>query len=115
MLERLGVDRVVFPEREIAVQMADHFTWPSVLEPLRIDPESNLLEVPVPVALVGKKVDLRRQYDVYVLAIREALQGKVDVSLLSDEQLLVLVGTEERLDRFHQAENDRRSKSPPDS
>ncbi|MFN9916568.1 MAG: potassium channel family protein, partial [Pirellulaceae bacterium] len=37
LLKSLGVDRVVFPETEIAQQLADRLTWPSVIDFLPID------------------------------------------------------------------------------
>ena len=47
ILKCLGVDRVIFPETEIARQLADRMTYPNVLDFLAIDPEYSFVEVAV--------------------------------------------------------------------
>lgn len=108
VLRKLGVDRIVFPEVEIATQLADKVTWPNVLEIVQLDPQYSIVEMTVPNALVGKtlqEADLRRRYGVLVLAIRDVLHGKLepipqaDYRLL-DDQMLVVIGSRTDLERF---------------
>lgn len=108
VLKKLGVDRIVFPEVEIATQLADKATWPNVLELVQLDPHYSIVEITVPNVLVGKtllEADLRRKYGVLVLAIRDVLHGKLepiprpDYRLL-DDQMLVVIGNREDLERF---------------
>ena len=39
ILKSLGAERVVFPEAEIAVSLADRVTWPNIVDFVPIDPE----------------------------------------------------------------------------
>ncbi|HEY6563304.1 MAG TPA: TrkA family potassium uptake protein, partial [Pirellulaceae bacterium] len=53
ILKRLGADRVVFPEIEIAHDLADRMTWSNVIDFLPIDPEYSFVEVAAPDAFMG--------------------------------------------------------------
>lgn len=99
ILKCLGVDRVIFPETEIARQLADRMTWPNVLDFLPIDPEYSFLEVAAPDAYAGKKLqdlDLRKQYNIWVVGVKDAMTGKLqmfpggDYTLAADQVLLIV-------------------------
>ena len=82
ILEHLGADRVVFPEEEVAKQLADKMTWPNVLDFLPIDPEYSVAEVAMPSSLSGRtlaEADLRNQIGVQVMGIKDVLSGKLDM------------------------------------
>ena len=108
ILKHLGVERVIFPEAEMAEQLADSMTWPNVIDALTIDTEYSLAEMAVPTALSGKTLrdaDLRRNYGMSVLGIKDHLTGKLTLNpagefVLTDDQLLLVIGRREELQRF---------------
>ncbi|MCA9215618.1 MAG: TrkA family potassium uptake protein [Planctomycetales bacterium] len=110
ILSTLGVDRVVFPETEIATELADRMTWPNVLDYIPIDPDYSVAEVAVPDSLVGKTLitsKLRRQFQILVIAIKDALTGEFILLPEPDfaftaNQLLVIVGRHQDLTRFRE-------------
>ncbi len=110
ILKTLGVERVVFPESEIAVELADRTTWPNVLDYLPIDPDYSFVEMAVPDAVVGKtllEADLRRKYNVWIIAIKEALTGHLQMFpdpniRFTGDQILMMVGAHEDLNRFRE-------------
>ncbi len=110
ILKTLGVERVVFPESEIAVELADRTTWPNVLDYLPIDPDYSFVEMAVPDAVVGKtllEADLRRKYNVWIIAVKEALTGQLhmfpDPNIrFTGDQILMIVGAHEDLNRFRE-------------
>jgi trk system potassium uptake protein TrkA len=105
ILEHLGVDRVVFPEEEVARQLADKMTWPNVLDFLPIDPEYSVAEVAMPGSLSGKtlaEANLRSSIGVHVMGIKDVLSGKLDMfpdgkRKLLEDQVLLVVGRAEEL------------------
>jgi trk system potassium uptake protein TrkA len=105
ILEHLGADRVVFPEEEVAKQLADKMTWPNVLDFLPIDPEYSVAEVAMPSSLSGKtmaEADLRNRIGVQVMGIKDVLSGKLDMfpdgrRRLMEDQVLLVVGKAEEL------------------
>jgi trk system potassium uptake protein TrkA len=110
LLKSLGVDRVVFPETEIAQQLADRLTWPSVIDFLPIDSDYSFVEVAMPETLLGKKLvdsDLRRKFGLWVIGVKDALTGKLTMFpdgdfKFSDDQMLLLVGKEKDLRKFRE-------------
>jgi trk system potassium uptake protein TrkA len=105
ILKHLGVDRVVFPEEEVARQLADKLTWPNVLDLLPIDPEYSFAEVSVPASLSGKtlaEADLRKVAGIQVMGIKDVLTGKLDMSVgpttrLHEDQIMLVVGKRHEL------------------
>jgi trk system potassium uptake protein TrkA len=105
ILEHLGVDRVVFPEEEVARQLADKMTWPNVLDFLPIDPDYSVAEVAMPGSLSGKtlaEANLRTTIGVHVMGIKDVLTGKFEMfpdgrRKLMDDQVLLVVGRAEEL------------------
>ena len=105
ILEHLGVDRVVFPEEEVARQLADKMTWPNVLDFLPIDPDYSVAEVAMPASLSGKtlaEANLRTAIGVHVMGIKDVLTGKFEMfpdgrRKLLDDQVLLVVGRAEEL------------------
>lgn len=106
LLQRLGVERAVFPEVEIAESLADRMTWPNVLDYLPIDPTHSVVEFVPPASCVGqtlRELDLRRRFNVWVLGIKDALTGKLTVFpdaefRVEDDQILVVLGSQTGLD-----------------
>jgi trk system potassium uptake protein TrkA len=110
ILNSLGVERVIFPEIEMARSLADRMTWPNVLDYVPIDPDYSVAEITVPTSLAGRtlaEVDLRRRYNIWVIGIKDALTGKFymfpDPDLrFTDDQLLLTVGKQTDLNRFRE-------------
>lgn len=110
ILEHLGVERVIFPEAEMAVQLADSMTWPNVIDALTIDTEFSLAEIAVPMSLSGstlKDAELRRRYGLSVLGIKDHLNGKLTLNpsgdfLLTDDQMMLVIGRRDDLQRFQE-------------
>lgn len=110
LLKSIGVERVIFPEIEMAQQLADRLTWPSVIDFLPIDPEYSFVEVAMPESLCGKRLidsDLRKRFGVWVVGVKDALTGKLTMFpdgefRLTEDQMVLLVGKEKDLKRFRE-------------
>jgi len=112
LLQKLDVQRIVLPEEEIAVHVADRLTWPNVLDFLPLGPNYSVVEIAVPKSLVRQtlgEVDLRRKYRIAVLAIKDAGSEQPDVIPLAEHrlspgQLLLVIGRTEDVNRFRELE-----------
>lgn len=74
VLERLGVDRVIYPERDAAVRLAHSLISPNVMEYLELAPGFSIAEFPVPGLLAGKTIGesrIRPTYGVSIIGIRK--------------------------------------------
>lgn len=110
LLKSLGVERVIFPEIEIATELADRMTWPNVLDFMPIDPEYSFAEITTPSSMVGmtlREANLRKGMGISVVGVKDALSGKLHMFpdgefRLSDDQLLVVVGRQAELNKMRE-------------
>lgn len=108
ILEKLGVTRVVFPEREMAIRIAHSLVVPNVLDYIELSKDFSIVEVPAPPEFVGKTlrdIGLRSRFGLTTIAIKHAgasdkdgtniAPGPDDVVRAGDT--LSLLGSNERL------------------
>ncbi len=111
ILESLGVNRVIFPEEEIAITLADRMTWPNVIDFLPIDPDFSFMEVAVPDSFIGQslmQLRFRKRFNVWVVGVKDALTGKLEMFPDGDfrvgaDQLFLVVGKQDGLDKLREA------------
>ena len=109
ILEKLGVTRVVFPEREMAVRIAHSLVIPSVLDYIELSRDFSIVEVPAPPEFFGKtlkEIGLRARFGLTTIAIKRApTPGESQATTISpgpddmvrEGDVLALVGSNERI------------------
>jgi trk system potassium uptake protein TrkA len=109
ILEKLGVKRVVFPEREMAVRIAHALVVPNVLDYIELSKEFSIVEVPAPTDFVGRTlraIGLRARFGLTTIAIkrqgREGERASTNIAPGPDDviqagDVLSLLGSNERL------------------
>lgn len=108
LLKHLGVERVIFPEQEMALQLADGITWPNVLDLLKIDSDYSVMEMAVPDQFVGKTlqgIDLRRQYGVWLVGVKDVLMSNLEMFpdpefKFGQDQVLLVIGKQSALQKL---------------
>ncbi|MDW8236925.1 MAG: TrkA family potassium uptake protein [Aquificaceae bacterium] len=101
ILERLGIRRVIHPERDMAIRLAHSLLVGGFIEEIPIADSYSIFQM-LPVARFHgktlKELDLRRKHDMTVLAIKRGERFIVNPSgdelILSDDILIVLGNTE---------------------
>lgn len=109
ILEKLGVSRVIFPEREMAIRVAHGLVMPNVLDYIELSRDFSIVEVPTPEAFVGqtlKQLELRPRFGLTLIAIKRKAAGRgtevTTIAPTADEQILpgdvlALLGSNDRL------------------
>lgn len=106
ILLRIGADHVVLPEHEAGQRLARSLAEPNVLDHLDLGAEFSLIELRVPPSMVGMTLNdaaLRRRFSVTLLAVKRGAELTVSPSadyVFQDGDLLVMIGTNERVTRF---------------
>lgn len=81
LLQRVGADRVVFPEHDAGCELAHSLTKPAILERLDLDPEHSIVEIIAPKEFEGKtlaELQLRSRYGLTVIAIKKGEEFQVN-------------------------------------
>ncbi|MCL6634903.1 MAG: TrkA family potassium uptake protein [Peptococcaceae bacterium] len=103
VLERIGTDKVVFPERDMGVRVAHALVSKNILDQINLSPDYSIIELVAPEELTGKSLAegaLRSRYGVTVLAIRrgnEVIISPGARQVIEAGDVLVVVGRNERL------------------
>jgi len=115
VLQNLGVNRIIFPERDMAIRVAHSLIRPSVLEQLELSQEYSIVELPTPDNLIGKTLkdtQLRTRYGVNLIAIKRKITTEKGIikdswnvnplptDTIEKEDILVLIGLNEDLDKM---------------
>ena len=103
ILLKVGASEAIIPEREMAKKVARGIISPNVMEYLPISDEYTIVELAPPTDFIGKSLadlNLRKKYNLQVIAIRDVLANKMQLvpqanSVLKDSDVLVIIGREE--------------------
>lgn len=74
ILQKIGADKVVFPEREMGERLAQTLITPGVLEQIELTPGHSIMEIVAPEAFVGKTIralDIRAKYGANIITIKK--------------------------------------------
>jgi len=107
ILERVGADEVIYPEKDMAIKTARSIASPNVLEFIPLLEDYSINESAPPRAFIGKtlaQLNLRNKFGITVIAIKDVLTDEVNVNpapdrVIRDSDLLVLLGRTTDIDR----------------
>lgn len=105
ILNIIGANRVVFPERDEAYRLAKTLESEYILDAVKLSDEISIIEIAPPQAFVGHtlgELDLRRKYGVLVLVIKEVVPEEIVLvpdpdHLIKDTSILMILGKEANL------------------
>lgn len=83
VLEKVGADMVVFPERDMGEKLVNILDRNNVLEYIEFSDSHSIVEVTVPKGWIGKnliELNVRRRYGVTVLAVGDTETGDMNIS-----------------------------------
>lgn len=107
ILARIGADRVILPQEESGIQLADELSIPGMLERLHLSQDYSLIEIKLPKSLLDKSVEACEPYQVIVVLILRGdeliVNPDPNTQFLAGD-ILVLVGEKRQLAEFSNLE-----------
>lgn len=108
ILEKVGADAVVFPERDMGNRVAKKLMSSAFADWIELSPEYSLTEKMIPEPWIGKslaQLKIREKYGINVVGIMTG--GQVDVTFdpnkpLPEDCILFIIGSNEILERFEE-------------
>lgn len=105
-LEKVGADRVLIPEREMAAKLAQNLSGSNILDFFELSDDYGIAEISVPSDWVGKTIrelNVRAKYDVTILSFKR--NGQLQVLPSADEvieadTIVIVLGSNERIARI---------------
>jgi trk system potassium uptake protein len=106
VLDRIGADWIVYPERDMGERVANQLLSPNMLNYIELSKEYNIEEIMIPERMAEKslrELNIRAKYNVSAIAVFR--DGNIIISPSPDElihkgDLLVMIGNREDLAKF---------------
>ena len=106
LLEKIGADRVVYPERDMGQRVAHSLISSNVLDYIELSPDLSLVEVTVPGAFIGRtlqQANMRALYGVNVVAIKrfdKLIVPPQPDELIQESDIMIVIGSTEGLQQL---------------
>ncbi len=109
VLEKVGADRVVYPERDMGARVAHNLVAPNLLDYIELAPGYSIVEVLAKPEFYGQSLQelgFRAKYGIIITAIKRGKQviiapGADDV--IGEGDILVAIGEDTKLDKLERS------------
>ncbi len=109
VLEKIGADKVIFPEHESGVKLAQGLASSSLLNYIELSEDYSIVEFQNPKSWRGRtiqEIDIRNKYQVNVIAIRKPSIHSMTVApganyVMEAEDILITLGRTSDLDKLN--------------
>lgn len=106
VLEKIGADHVVHPERDMGRRIAHHIVSNNVLDYIELSDEYSMVEIAVNEPLIGNSIvdlNIRAKYGLNIVAIKRG--GSMVISpqaydVIEPNDILIVIGADEDIQRF---------------
>jgi trk system potassium uptake protein TrkA len=95
ILEKLGVTRVIFPEREMAERTARSLVIPNALDYIALSADFSIIDVTTPASFIGRtlrEIELRPRFGLMLLAIKRSVAGEQTTLVAPPAEEVILAG-----------------------
>ncbi|CAG7647344.1 potassium channel family protein [Paenibacillus allorhizosphaerae] len=111
VLTKVGVDRVIYPERDMGIRVAHQLVSPNLLDYIELSNEYSIAEISVPKRLSGRSLeDLnpRARYGCSVVAINKksgVIIAPTASDIVEEKDVMVIIGTNDQIESFEHEVN----------
>ncbi|CAH1189998.1 Ktr system potassium uptake protein A [Paenibacillus plantiphilus] len=109
VLEKIGVHRVVYPERDMGIRVAHQLVSPNLLDYIELSKEYTIAELSVPKCLSGKslqELNPRAKYGCSIVAINKPsgiIIAPAATDELQEKDVMVVIGTNDQIEEFERS------------
>lgn len=108
VLLKVGVNRVVYPERDMGHKLARGLIAPTIIDMIELSDDYSVVEVSAPKNMIGKsllELNLRARYGISVIALRRNNGGKTLISpiatdFIEEKDIIVAIGENKSLNKL---------------
>lgn len=97
VLERIGVNRVLYPQRDMGTRVAHNISAGGIMDFVRLSEQYGMAEVRAPEPLVGKslqELDVPSRFGINIMAIKRGrrliVSPRADERVVADDMLVVI-------------------------
>ncbi len=109
VLEKIGAEKVIFPEHESGVKLAQGLASSNILNYIELSDDYSMMELQPPKDWLGqsiREVDVRNTHHVNVIAVRKPKSQEMTVApggnyVIEADDIMVLLGKNTDMDKLH--------------
>ena len=110
ILQKIGASEILFPEKDMAVSLAERLHNPNLIEYLPVLEGFSIIQLAPPKNFIGKslrELNLINRYGVQVVAIKELVPERLNMIptaqfILKDSDIMILLGPSKALDKLRE-------------
>ena len=108
VLDKIGVNRVVYPERDMGQKLAHSLIAPSIIDLIEVSDQYSVVEVTAPDEMIGKtlqELNLRARFGVSVIALRRNGGKQTNIApiagdIIRKDDIIVAIGDNKHLKKL---------------
>lgn len=106
VLEKIGADRIIFPEHDMGIKVAQSLDTENVIDLIELSEDYSIVEIGTPNKWVGKSIlelDIRGTYGLNILATRHGKELNVSPTpshRINKGDMLLVIGANENIKEF---------------
>lgn len=108
LLKKIGASRVVLPEKEMGIRLANNLKFKSLFDYIEISKGSSIAEFTAPKEWINKTIgdiNIRAKHNVTLIGIKYGNNSDVDVNInastvIKEHDLLILIGKDDKLSKL---------------
>ena len=112
VLEKVGADQIIFPEKDTAIKLAKNLSTPNILDYIPLTEEFAIVELSPTRELIGKSLaeaELRSKYKINVIAVKEIVPDRFTLVppadfIIKDSDILIVIGEEKDIRKIKEKE-----------
>ena len=106
VLKKVGADKVIYPEKEMGMRVANQLMHDNYFEAVELSEEYSIMDIDVPADWIGKSLkalDIRANYGVNVIGVRGTETLNINPGsdeVLKQDDVLIMLGRNNLLNKF---------------
>lgn len=107
ILEKIGADKIIHPERDMARRIAHHITSDRVVDYIEISNKHSIIEIVASNQIIGKTVanlKIKERYKCEIIAIKKSEESVIMIPAVDKEietgDILIVMGDNRKLNRL---------------
>lgn len=111
LLYKVGATDVFFPEKDLALSLAERLHSPNILEYLPFLEDYSIVELSPPNSFIGKalkELDLINKFGIQIIAVKEVVPDRLNMIpkgsfVLKESDILIILGPKNSLDKLEKS------------
>jgi len=107
VLERVGANKVIFPERDMGVRVANNLAITNILDYIELSPKYSIVEISPPQSWIGKslvQLNVRAKNNINIIAIKRGSNINISPNaddVFSEGDIAVVIGANSDISALH--------------